>query len=633
MKTTRFLALALVAPALHAATWDGSETPDLNWSTVANWSDNASPANKAILFNNTGAATIGTVTSVVDQSNSVASLTFTNQDSTAPRDDGHTVQLASTRTLTVNGLLRVGTYPGFSANDLRTNVEFRGGGDLIINGALEVYNGGSSSDYAILDLSRLNSLTVNAGANSIRVGYNNQARGDLTLAPTSSLTAASIAVGDYSNSAPRVSYLRLGEATVFKADSLIVGRNRLNGEVLLQSGLSTPTFSLRNRAGDGRASVWIGDGGSSNQDNYGTVDLRGATVDLLISSLNLGIWNKNNQYNATGSFYMDRGVVDATTVSLGRLTAAATTATTQGRLFVQGGNFIAETITLADNTGGGTDKVTGRLDLATGTLRAASIQRGSGNGTAQFNWSSGTIANRAGGDLTIGAGVPLTLLTAANHTFAADAGRTITVASNILGGAGVGDLVKTGDGALLLKGTVGSLANPVPVTVNAGTLGGSGTVYGNVSIADGAALAPGNSPDQLFVVGDLTLAAGADYMVEIVTGSQPGNGATGYDQTVVTGGVSLDGTNLLVEANLFGLVRGQQLTIVANDGADPVLGTFAGLPEGAAVLVGGVPYFTISYLGLDGATGNDVVLTSLVPEPSSLALLALAGLALHRRRH
>src|SRR5262249_47014075 len=55
--------------------------------------------------------------------------------------------------------------------------------------------------------------------------------------------------------------------------------------------------------------------------------------------------------------------------------------------------------------------------------------------------------------------------------------------------------------------------------------------------------------------------------------------------------------------------NGTQFILINNDGVDPVSGTFAGLPEGGTVFVGGAP-FTISYVGGDG---NDVVLTSVTP--------------------
>jgi hypothetical protein len=52
-------------------------------------------------------------------------------------------------------------------------------------------------------------------------------------------------------------------------------------------------------------------------------------------------------------------------------------------------------------------------------------------------------------------------------------------------------------------------------------------------------------------------------------------------------------------------------TLIDNDGTDPVIGTFNGLPEGATVTVGPASY-TISYVG---GSGNDVVLVAQGPNP------------------
>ena len=61
---------------------------------------------------------------------------------------------------------------------------------------------------------------------------------------------------------------------------------------------------------------------------------------------------------------------------------------------------------------------------------------------------------------------------------------------------------------------------------------------------------------------------------------------------------------------------GSTFTIINNDGADPVVGTFNSLPEGAILTAGGKP-LRISYAG---GSGNDVVLTRISP-PSTLTSL------------
>src|SRR5205085_700669 len=60
---------------------------------------------------------------------------------------------------------------------------------------------------------------------------------------------------------------------------------------------------------------------------------------------------------------------------------------------------------------------------------------------------------------------------------------------------------------------------------------------------------------------------------------------------------------------------GDHFIIVNNDDADPVSGTFAGLPEGGVFSVGGA-HFSITYQGGDG---NDVVLTFLADTTNALA--------------
>jgi hypothetical protein len=59
----------------------------------------------------------------------------------------------------------------------------------------------------------------------------------------------------------------------------------------------------------------------------------------------------------------------------------------------------------------------------------------------------------------------------------------------------------------------------------------------------------------------------------------------------------------------------EAFTIIDNDGSDPVNGTFADLPEGAALTLGAFR-FLITYLGGDG---NDVVLQNVTPIQYSLA--------------
>jgi hypothetical protein len=85
---------------------------------------------------------------------------------------------------------------------------------------------------------------------------------------------------------------------------------------------------------------------------------------------------------------------------------------------------------------------------------------------------------------------------------------------------------------------------------------------------------------------------------------------TTHDQVAVTGTVDITGASLQVTAGYAPLV-GDSYTIVSNDAADAVVGTFrvnsVAVPEGGKFAAGGVT-FQITYGG--GTNGNDIVLTA-----------------------
>jgi autotransporter-associated beta strand protein len=126
-----------------------------------------------------------------------------------------------------------------------------------------------------------------------------------------------------------------------------------------------------------------------------------------------------------------------------------------------------------------------------------------------------------------------------------------------------------------------------PITVNGGHLQLSGGTF-----------------PQKGVMGTLIMESASTLDV----GGWDTNGFPGstLSQLVVNGGVTLGDATLALQipAN-FNPVPGDVLTIIDNDGTDPVSGTFKGLPEGAVIQAGG-QRFRITYVG---GTGNDVVLT------------------------
>jgi hypothetical protein len=174
--------------------------------------------------------------------------------------------------------------------------------------------------------------------------------------------------------------------------------------------------------------------------------------------------------------------------------------------------------------------------------------------------------------------------------------------------------------------TVNGTLTVSAANLTGGNLAGTGTINGPVTAA-GAAVDPGRPPGtapglpgRLTVNGNFAMPAGGSFVAEI-TGT---TAATQYDQLKVNGTVTLGGG--LAGTVSYPSVVGDAYTLIDNDGTDPVVGTFANLPEGAVVALSGLPY-RVSYTG---GTGNDVVVTRL--PHAGVASVAVNGGAQQRSR-
>lgn len=160
----------------------------------------------------------------------------------------------------------------------------------------------------------------------------------------------------------------------------------------------------------------------------------------------------------------------------------------------------------------------------------------------------------------------------------------------------------------ILNGTRGYIA-----VRTGGLLKGTGTISNQLYVYYGGTVNPGNSPGMLTVLQSLDFAGGSTYQAELLNN-------TSYDQLQVgaqlpaTGGSAV---TLGYQADLptlqvilypgWVINKGDTFKIIDNKSTGPVVGTFAGLPEGTQLTYSGV-VFSISYIGGDG---NDVVLTAL----------------------
>lgn len=165
------------------------------------------------------------------------------------------------------------------------------------------------------------------------------------------------------------------------------------------------------------------------------------------------------------------------------------------------------------------------------------------------------------------------------------------------GGSFTGSIIGTAD-------IVGAMPN-ADVT---GSLSGDGTAH-NVTINNalyvGSKLACCGDAHNIGTLHTRDISLTGSMYVDIVGGGTS-------DLLDVTGTVTLSGVSLHLSMPSGTLSGGESYTIIANDGVDPISGTFTGLSEGAAVSVGGGS-LQISYHGGDG---NDVVLRPAVPTHS-----------------
>jgi len=250
----------------------------------------------------------------------------------------------------------------------------------------------------------------------------------------------------------------------------------------------------------------------------------------------------------------------------------------------------------------------GRVQTGTGTLV---LPDGGGVEIIPGNTGFSTITGRLG----LYAGTHNFDVGARSYTVA---GPECTISANIED-VNISQLTKTGGGTLVLSGANNYRGNTIVsngtveidgsqpqslVQVYGGTLQGHGTV-GALEMDDPNAVMDPVGIPSTFVCGNFNGGATPAGTLQIyLAGTQAG---TGYSQVQAHGAVTL--TDLNLDASLdFYSVPGNQFKIIENDGPQPVIGAFNGLPEGSLFPVSG-ELFQITYLG--GASGRDVVLTDI----------------------
>jgi arylsulfatase A-like enzyme len=163
-------------------------------------------------------------------------------------------------------------------------------------------------------------------------------------------------------------------------------------------------------------------------------------------------------------------------------------------------------------------------------------------------------------------------------------------------------------GAVVLNGQISTFRT---VEIAGGTLSGSGLVTGNLT-NDGA-LAPGSSPGVLTVDGDYTQSDQATLVIELAGAADEPSSEPLFDQLVITGAADLAGNVEVLTRDGFTPLAAQEWLILSADGG--ILGRFDA-PG---------PLWQLRYEA-------DGVILQVVPEPMTLSVLGLGGVALIKRR-
>lgn len=158
---------------------------------------------------------------------------------------------------------------------------------------------------------------------------------------------------------------------------------------------------------------------------------------------------------------------------------------------------------------------------------------------------------------------------------------------------------------LIARNSSGSATGKGPVTVN-GTLGGTGSVRGTVTIGNGtsgkAFLSPGvKEPGTFTIAKTLTFNSNGNYNFEM--GLSPHSKA---DEVTANGVTITSGAKFnLKSRGTQTLISGTSFTVISNTSANPISGTFSNLADGSTIIAGNNTLL-VSYAGGDG---NDLTLT------------------------
>ncbi len=457
------------------------------------------------------------------------------------------------------------------------------------------------------------SVTMNGAsdANTINVNLG----GTLTLAGSSanSVNATNI----YVNSGGTLLMAtndRIGNATALVVDGGtfdLATYNETVNSVVLKGGGALNSSST--------AVVLVSSNTYDMQSGSATARLGGGSIDVGLTKTTAGtvVLSASNTY--VGTTTISEGVLRIAHANALGTAQNGTTVSSGAALEMSNGIAVGagENLSLSGDgvsSGGALRNVSGNNNYGGAITMAANSRINSDAGTLTLDGAIGG----AGINLTVGGAGN----TAINRAIATSAGTFTKDGSGTVTLSGTNTYTGTttvSAGALLINGNNAAATGAVSVASGA-TLGGSGTIGGATTV-DGT-LAPGSSPGVLTFTNGLTLNSSAITLMELA--GTNGVVGTDFDQIKLTGGtLTYGGALTITNWGSFDLLT--QPASYNLFSFSSKTGNFGSVAVGNAILtLGGSNTWTGSSGGtLYTFTENDGVLTAAVPEPSTVALLAL----------
>ena len=440
-------------------------------------------------------------------------------------------------------------------------------GDVTVNGGiLSIFGGASIGDSAAVTLGQSGQLSVNSNETIGRLS----GRGPVLLlnaSLTTNIGSTDSTFGSFSGSGDFIK-LGTGTLTILDASSSSDGSLRINeGAVQLGDGgdtgglLNTAVVNngtlIFNRSGDGSLSRVISGTGSL---------IKRGTSDLSLSGLHTFIGGVTVE---TGRLLLNT----AGTLSTSNLLTIASGATVQTGLdqtlgaLSGAGTFrmtsnapqILRTLTLgasnvdATFTGAFSELITTLSLVKQGTGKQVLNTVAGYTGTTTVDGGTLEFAGAiGGGQITVNSAGRLALSQTGSQTLAnlltgsgavdKNNNNVLTISTTNTNASRFTGTLNINAGSLIVSSSFGDLTGRTATVnvLNGGTLGGSGTIHGNVSVASGGILAPGTSPGTQTIAGNLTLDAGSILNFELAQAGVIGGGIN--DLISVGGNLTLAGT-------------------------------------------------------------------------------------------